>query len=115
MRTSSIYALALAASLALPSLAPAADYVIDTEKAHAFVQFRIQHLGFSWLYGRFNSFDGTFSYDPNGRFDTLTVAATGTVVLVRSSRNCNAGALKSADHSMLPPDLHVRQAVRPTV
>lgn len=64
MRTSSIYALALAASLALPSLAPAADYVIDTEKAHAFVQFRIQHLGFSWLYGRFNSFDGTFSYDP---------------------------------------------------
>lgn len=64
MRTSSIYALALAASLALPSLAPAADYVIDTEKAHAFVQFRIQHLGFSWLYGRFNTFDGTFSYDP---------------------------------------------------
>lgn len=64
MRTSSIYALAFAASLALPSLAPAADYVIDTEKAHAFVQFRIQHLGFSWLYGRFNSFDGTFSYDP---------------------------------------------------
>lgn len=64
MRKSSVYALALAASLSLPSLAAAADYVIDTEKAHAFVQFRIQHLGFSWLYGRFNTFDGTFSYDP---------------------------------------------------
>lgn len=41
----------------------AADYVIDTKGAHAFIQFRIQHLGYSWLYGRFNDFDGTFSYD----------------------------------------------------
>ncbi len=63
MRTSSLHALALAAALTLPTLAPAADYVIDTEKAHAFIQFRIQHLGFSWLYGRFNDFNGTFSYD----------------------------------------------------
>ena len=63
MRTSSLHALALAAALTLPSLAPAADYVIDTEKAHAFIQFRIQHLGYSWLYGRFNDFNGTFSYD----------------------------------------------------
>lgn len=41
----------------------AADYVIDTKKAHAFIQFRVQHLGYSWLYGRFNEFDGKFSYD----------------------------------------------------
>ena len=63
MRTSSLHALALATALTLPTLAPAADYVIDTEKAHAFIQFRIQHLGYSWLYGRFNDFNGTFSYD----------------------------------------------------
>ena len=43
--------------------AQAADYVIDTKGAHAFVQFRVQHLGYSWLYGRFNDFDGSFSYD----------------------------------------------------
>jgi len=42
----------------------AADYIIDTEKAHAFIQFKIKHLGYSWLYGRFNKFDGKFSYDP---------------------------------------------------
>ncbi len=42
----------------------AADYVIDTKGAHAFIQFKIQHLGYSWLYGRFNTFDGEFSYDP---------------------------------------------------
>ena len=49
------------AILALP--AQAADYVIDTEKAHAFIQFKINHLGYSWLLGRFNRFDGEFSYD----------------------------------------------------
>ncbi len=63
MRTHTAHALALAAALALPALAPAADYAIDTKGAHAFIQFRIQHLGYSWLYGRFNTFDGTFSYD----------------------------------------------------
>lgn len=53
----------MAAALALPGLATAADYVIDTAKAHAFIQFRIQHLGYSWLYGRFNDFSGNFSFD----------------------------------------------------
>ena len=41
----------------------AADYVIDTKGAHASIKFRVQHLGYSWLYGRFNEFDGKFSYD----------------------------------------------------
>ena len=41
----------------------ASDYVIDTEGGHAFIQFRISHLGFSWLTGRFNRFSGEFSYD----------------------------------------------------
>ena len=51
--------------LGLSAVMPAyaADYVIDTEKAHAFIDFRIQHLGFSWMSGRFNEFGGTFSYD----------------------------------------------------
>ncbi len=30
--------------------AVAADYKIDKEGQHAFVNFRIQHLGYSWLY-----------------------------------------------------------------
>ncbi|MES9901181.1 MAG: YceI family protein [Sedimenticola sp.] len=50
-------------AIALP--ASAADYVIDTRGAHAFIQFRIKHLGYSWLYGRFNTFSGGFSYDEN--------------------------------------------------
>lgn len=56
-----IFALAMGAAFVLP--VHAADYVIDTEKAHAFIDFRIQHLGVSWMSGRFNDFEGTFSYD----------------------------------------------------
>jgi polyisoprenoid-binding protein YceI len=56
-----------ASAIALGSLfsvsAHAADYEIDTKGAHAFVQFKIQHLGYSWLLGRFNTFEGDFSYD----------------------------------------------------
>jgi polyisoprenoid-binding protein YceI len=51
--------------LFLPSLASSAEYKIDTEGQHAFVQFRIKHLGYSWLYGRFNQFSGRFSFDEN--------------------------------------------------
>jgi polyisoprenoid-binding protein YceI len=43
--------------------AMAADYVIDTKNAHASINFRIKHLGYSWLIGRFDKFSGTFSYD----------------------------------------------------
>ncbi|MBU5566072.1 hypothetical protein KQJ25_27215 [Escherichia sp. S69_ASV_4] len=35
--------------------AVAADYKIDKEGQHAFVNFRIQHLGYSWLYGTFKA------------------------------------------------------------
>lgn len=53
----------LALVLSVPGLASAADYVIDTQGAHAFIQFKISHLGYSWLLGRFNDFSGSFSYD----------------------------------------------------
>lgn len=56
----------LGASLALTGVsAQAADYAIDTQGQHAFINFKISHLGFSWLYGRFNDFEGTFSWDAN--------------------------------------------------
>lgn len=42
----------------------AADYVIDNKGAHASINFKIKHLGYSWLTGRFDKFDGKFSYDP---------------------------------------------------
>jgi len=58
-------ALAASTSVALLTALPAtaADYVIDTKNAHASITFRIKHLGFSWLTGRFDKFSGTFSFD----------------------------------------------------
>ncbi len=56
----------LAAATLLMSLnASAADYVIDTRGGHASINFKIPHLGYSMLLGRFNDFSGNFSYDAN--------------------------------------------------
>ncbi|GGK04829.1 YceI family protein [Pseudomonas matsuisoli] len=62
MLKKSLAALALGSAL-LAGNAMAADYVIDKEGQHAFVNFKISHLGYSWLYGTFKDFDGTFSFD----------------------------------------------------
>ncbi len=43
--------------------AQAADYTIDIQGQHAFINVKISHLGYSWLYGRFNDFSGSFSWD----------------------------------------------------
>ncbi len=39
----------------------AADYNLDP--THSFIEWRVQHLGYSWLYGRFNDIQGRFSWD----------------------------------------------------
>lgn len=49
--------------IAFASPLKAADYKIDS--AHTFVEFKVSHLGFSWLKGRFNDFEGSFTYDPD--------------------------------------------------
>lgn len=49
--------------IVLTSQVQAADYVIDTRGAHAGIQFKFKHIGISWLVGRFNTFEGEFSFD----------------------------------------------------
>lgn len=58
-----IFGFGVVAVVALAQPAVAADYDIDIKGAHASINFRIPHLGFSWLVGRFDTFSGTFSYD----------------------------------------------------
>lgn len=43
--------------------AVAAEYELDTKGAHAAIQFKVSHLGYSWNVGRFNTFNGTLDYD----------------------------------------------------
>jgi polyisoprenoid-binding protein YceI len=59
-----IRTLAIACGLSFAALAGparAADYEIDL--SHAFIQFRISHLGYSALIGRFNQFEGKFVWE----------------------------------------------------
>ncbi|MBS7664369.1 YceI family protein [Pseudomonas lalucatii] len=63
MLKNTLAALAIGSALFGAGQALAADYVIDTEGQHAFVNFKISHLGYSWLYGTFKEFEGQFSYD----------------------------------------------------
>jgi polyisoprenoid-binding protein YceI len=63
MLKKTLAALALGSALFGAGQALAADYVIDTKGQHAFVNFKISHLGYSWLYGSFKEFEGGFSYD----------------------------------------------------
>ncbi len=55
------------------------NYTLDIKGAHAFVQFKVKHLGYSWLHGRFNDFDGEFTYDtanPNNSTISVTIDTT---------------------------------------
>ena len=59
-----VLALGLLALLGNGAPARAADdYTLDA--AHAGVNFRISHLGLSWVYGRFNKFSGNLTIDPD--------------------------------------------------
>ncbi|WP_298186462.1 YceI family protein [uncultured Pseudomonas sp.] len=63
MLKKTLVALAFGGALMGAGQAMAADYAIDKQGQHAFVNFKISHLGYSWLYGTFKDFDGSFSFD----------------------------------------------------
>ncbi|WP_413478489.1 YceI family protein [Vibrio hibernica] len=83
----------LCAAMVVPMSAIAADYAIDTKGAHASVNFRVSHLGYSFTQGRFNTFDGTFSYDPSN------ISASTVNVVVDTS---------SVDSNQADRDKHIR-------
>jgi len=94
MKIKSLIAGAVLAGTTLSSSALyAADYAIDTEGAHAFINFRVSHLGYSWLEGRFNTFDGQFS------FDEANPAASKVTVNINT---------KSIDSNHAERDKHLR-------
>ncbi|MBL4775524.1 MAG: YceI family protein [Mariprofundus sp.] len=55
-------ALLLGMAVALPAQA-AENYAFDIKGQHAFIQFKVKHLGYSWLIGNFNTFNGSYTYD----------------------------------------------------
>ncbi|ETT00434.1 YceI family protein [Providencia sp. PROV188] len=63
MLKKSILGLAAGTLLLSAGSALAENYQFDKQGQHGFIEFRIQHLGYSWLYGSFKDFDGNFTYD----------------------------------------------------
>lgn len=68
-KTAIAAALSAGALVSMPQ-AQAAEYAIDTEGQHAFVQFKISHLGYSYILGNFEEFSGNFNYDPENVADS---------------------------------------------
>ncbi|AXH64561.1 YceI family protein [Providencia huaxiensis] len=63
MLKKTVLGLATGALFLTAGSALAETYQFDKQGQHAFIEFRIQHLGYSWVYGSFKDFDGTFTYD----------------------------------------------------
>jgi polyisoprenoid-binding protein YceI len=86
--------LLLAGALAGPINAE--EYIMDTEKGHAFIAFRANHLVFSWVLGRFNTFTGRFSYDENNP-ESFFVEATIDTASIDTNQAERDKHLRSAD------------------
>ncbi len=91
-----LLSLSLATALITSGSLFADDYVIDKKGAHASIQFKISHLGYSWLWGRFNDFEGTFSYDEKDKA-TSKVAVTVKTKSVDSNHAERDKHLRSGD------------------
>ena len=63
MLKKTLAALAIGTALLSAGQVMAADYTIDKEGQHAFIDWKISHLGYSFIHGTFKDWDGTFSWD----------------------------------------------------
>jgi polyisoprenoid-binding protein YceI len=72
------------------------QYEIDVGNMHAGIQFKISHLGFGWMLGRFNRFSGRFAYAPgHPELDRVEVTIdTGSIDTNHAERDKH---LRSAD------------------
>ena len=58
------------------STSTAADYVIDKPGQHAYITFKASHLGFSYIIGHFEDFEGKFTHDaadPSNSSASITI------------------------------------------
>ncbi len=91
----------LAAALAAAALAfsaaagQAADYTIDS--GHSFVQFKISHIGVSWMIGTFETVSGSFTYDAEAGPEAQSVSVEIDTASVDTNHAERDKHLRSAD------------------
>ena len=82
--------------LALPATALADSYTIDP--MHSSVYFAINHLGFTTVYGRFDTF--------SGKVDVDWAKGTGTVAVTVDAASVDTNVAKRDDHLRSPDFLN---------
>lgn len=87
MKAKLLLSSALALGMSISGMAQAADYMIDTNGAHASINFKVSHLGYSFILGRFDTFTGSFQYD-----ESNPAASSVNVEIDTASVNTNHGA-----------------------
>ena len=88
-------ALAAAAMVVSAQAAQAADYKIDP--SHSIVQFKISHLGYSWMIGTFENVSGSFTFDPDAGPEEQTVSVEIDTASVDTGHAERDKHLRSAD------------------
>jgi len=93
-------ALSIGALAPAPAQAQAQTWAIDP--AHSFVLFRLKHLGVGYVYGRWNEFSGSVSYDE------ANPAASSVSVEVKAA-SIDTGVKPRDDHLRSPDFFNVAQ------
>ena len=88
-------ALASAALVFSAHAAQAADYRIDA--GHSFVQFKISHIGVSWMIGTFDTLSGSFTYDPDAGPEGQSISVEIDTASVDTGHAERDKHLRSAD------------------
>ena len=91
---------ALGAAALLPmTQANAAEYQIDSKGQHAFIQFKISHLGYSYVLGTFDASGDFRSTHSNASSETPKVGfgLRERTVLQRKTKRCPRMFFASAD------------------
>jgi polyisoprenoid-binding protein YceI len=93
--------LCLVALVAVPAAAFAADnYTVDP--MHSSVNFSVDHLGLTNIYGRFNKFTGTFSMDKAAKTGSLD--ASVDTASVDTNENDKGSRARSRDEHLRSAD-----------
>lgn len=103
-------------SAAMTPAAMATEYVIDTKGAHASINFKASHLGYSFIVGRFNTFTGTFSYDPAApeKASIMVDVETTSVNTNHAERDKHLNGAKFMNTAAFPTAKFVSTSVKPT-
>jgi len=81
--------------------APARADEFALDPAHAGVNFKISHIGLSWIYGRFNDLSGAFTIDP----DAAKCAFNMTI----KTESVDTGNGKRDEHLRTPDFFNAKQ------